>query len=533
MRSKCLFSARIIAILLVLFAFFLSIGVRLESFTQKTGAQGLEATYHVLWTSRTLDHSSADGHYFLPTVTLIPKLGNPFKWGATVESKGGSYIYTSFPPLGFIIPEILFDWRPDGLDFLTLALFNSLIGLVAAVGLGGLARAVMLSFRSDGESRGRSEWAIFALISILYLFLRESLVSHGSVYWPHSLAQLMLIFGAWMAFRVFQGCRDFLTISMMIIACFLYPALEWTGFIFGLGVSGALLVDWSNRRHSSATGTSVNFGALAPALWALFATVLAGVALIVHFSIAIGWTDLLLALTSRVGARSFRIGAALGLLPGYATSFGALVPIAVFAGLHLQQSKMFPLRQNRAAYLLLFIVSFPMLENFLLMQHAYQFSFDRLKLAVPMLLLLAIYFERMGYSERPLYLFSVAYLVISSNLQLFGYDALYYRPWGEINLSNKNLVDEFDKDPRSGCVLLGSTTLVRGYLNFTFNRDIVESTNFEELLALAKTDERYCGVGLIATRNEFVDLPTILSIELADRTGSVLRTFDALRNQHL
>lgn len=532
MRAKGVFNRHIIAILLLLFAYFLSIGVRLEPFTQKTGAQGLEATYHVLWTARALDQSSAENNFFLPTVTLMPELGSPFKWGAAVESKVGSYIYTSFPPLGFIIPKIFFDWRPGGLDFISLTLFNSLIGLVAAAALGGLARSVMLFIQSDKENPRQSGWVIFALVSILYLFLRESLVSHGSVYWPQSLAQLPLIFGAWMSFRVFQGYRDFLTITLMIIACFIYPALEWTGFVFGLGVSGALFMDWMSRRRSSALGAPVDFRALAPAFWALFVTVLSGAVLIIHFAIAIGWADLLVALISRAGARSFRVGAALGLLPSYIASFGALVPIAVFAALHLQQSKVVPLRQNRAVYLLLFVVSFPMLENLILMQHAYQFSFDRLKLAVPLLLLLTIYFVRMGYHEKPVYLFGVAYLVISSNLQLFGYDNLYYRPWGEINVANKEVVGDFEKSPRSGCVLLGSTSLVRGYLNITFDRDIVESVNVEELLALAKTDDRYCGVGLIATRNEFVDLPTILSIELIDWTGAVLQTFGAVQHQH-
>jgi hypothetical protein len=516
-----------LAFLFVLLAFMLSIAVRLETFTQVTGAQGLEATYHVLWTARALEQSSFESHYFLPTVTMNPELGSPFSWGATVETIGGSHVYTSFPPTGFLLPHFLFSWRSGGVGFLILAFFNSLIGLLTAFVMGGLARAVTRWLRGDATVCPRTEWTVFTLVSITYLFLRESLVSHGSVYWPHSLAQLPLILGSWMAFRLLLGHRDIPTILILLLASFIYPSLEWTGFVFGLGVSLALFMDWFIRRRNQIPGTFVGNGSLAVASLALLATTLSGVLLIVHFAIAIGIENLLSALARRASARSFDYGAALEIIPSYVTSFGALVPIAVIATVQMWRKGTLPLPNFRPAYFLIFIVSFPMLESLIMLQHANQFSFDRLKLSVPLIILVTIFFVKMKDRAKPIYILFTLYFVISSNLQIFSHDSLYYKRWGLAVSANNKIVSDFAADTKSDCILLGSPSQVRGYLNLIFDSDIIEFTSVEELLTLVDNNDRFCGTALISTQHEFSDLPTIIRIEVLDEAGNDYRIFDA------
>ena len=158
--------------------------------------------------------------------------------------------------------------------FFSLAILNSLIGLLAALSMGGLARAVTISVRRNTEDEQRTDWMVFTVVSILYLFLRESLVSHGAVYWPQSLAQLPLILGSWGAFRVFNGQRDIPTLLTLFIACLVYPALEWTGFVFGFGVSFAIFVDWFLRRQSRTEGNDIDLGRLFATILVLVATTL-------------------------------------------------------------------------------------------------------------------------------------------------------------------------------------------------------------------------------------------------------------------
>ena len=392
-----------ISFLLILVAYIFSLEIRRDNFTQRTGADGLEATYHVLWTAWALAQSTAENHYYLPTVTKVPELGNPFVWGSTVVSRGGSYVYTSFPPAGFLLPYALFSWRSQGLGFFTLSLLNSLIGLSSAVAMGALARAVTRSLLQGATARLQSEWVVFTTVSILYLFLRESLVSHGAVYWPHSVSQLTLIIGAFMAYKVFQGRDTILSNAILLLALFIYPALEWTGFIFAVGVSIALLINWRLIRRQPDQARSNGIRNLSLAIATLLLTALSGIALIAIFSIAIGLENLLEALASRATARTFDFGALFGLVPQYFVSFGALVPLALLAGIQVSRNKMMPPSEARPEHLLFLVVAFPMLENVVLMQHAYQFSFDRLKLAVPLLLVVVVFLVRLKDQNRNVY----------------------------------------------------------------------------------------------------------------------------------
>jgi len=87
-------------ILLLIF----SLSLRQQDFKRVTGAQNLEATYHVLLTVTALDESSAANHWYLPTVSLGGETNKHIPWGVTVPTKTGDYIYTSFTPPGFLAP---------------------------------------------------------------------------------------------------------------------------------------------------------------------------------------------------------------------------------------------------------------------------------------------------------------------------------------------------------------------------------------------------------------------------------------------
>lgn len=323
------------AVLVALAGWALSIWLRWDAFNEQIGAQGLEATYHVLWTLQALGSAPPEAHLYLPTVTLTPDAAHPVPWGGTVPTRGGSQIYTSFPPLGFLIPFAALNAVGAPAAFLPLALFNSLLGLAAALGIGGLcgavARGAMQHVTSESPERDRTTALIFAAVALVYLFLRESLVSHGAVYWPHSVSQLCLIAGAWACWRVFSGRAGPGVWASLMVVCLLYPMLEWTGYVFNAGVALALLA-----HGAAAEGQRLRLGLPGGLLRGLplaigLATLVAGLITLGHLLAATTPGEMFGALKSSAVSRTSRLQW-LELLPGaYWLSFAMLLPLGALA----------------------------------------------------------------------------------------------------------------------------------------------------------------------------------------------------------
>ena len=485
--------------------------IRLDTFRQETGAQGLEATYHVLWTVKALAATSPETHWYLPRVTLAPTPGNPVSWGATIPTDSGAYIYTSFPPLGFLVPYAVATVLGGDISFSTLAFFNSILGLIASIGIGFLSRDAFNCVAECSSNKGNAGWIVFAASATSYLFTREALVSHGAVYWAHSLSQVTLIFITWVAFRIFQGQRSNTNTFALFLGCSIYASLEWTGFIFNAGLVVAFVV-FPRIPHTAG---------YCAALVVVIATLAAGFALLAHFAIALGIDETLSALGERASRRAVTSGYSLGRLAvGYFVSFGALTPLGLTAFLYILSCGIF--KKTRPLLALLFISSFPTLENMILMQHAAQFSFDRLKVALPLILLCVIAIASVPRSAFATLL--AVYLVVSSNLQIFAHDKLYFASWGEAVSTNTEIVRALQNDPLYNCSLLSAKSGVRGYLNLAVGRDVFEYWSLERLMTEAR-EEQACGIVLIETTNLFVDLPLIDSIIVYDVNGRILRKF--------
>ena len=66
----------------------------------------MQASYHALLTARELGESGFEMHGFLPTVSLGREGDKGISWGATLPTKNGDMIYTSFLPPVFIAPYL-------------------------------------------------------------------------------------------------------------------------------------------------------------------------------------------------------------------------------------------------------------------------------------------------------------------------------------------------------------------------------------------------------------------------------------------
>jgi hypothetical protein len=489
------------------------------------GAENLEATYHVVWTLKALSNSSVSEHFLLPTVTLEPRPGNDISWGATVPTPKGSYIYTSFPPLGFLVPFFALRAVDLPLEVFTLAVFNSLVGLVAALGIGGLIRSVALHVKNNGgltsDPSHVTGWLIFIASSTCYLFLRESLQSHGAVYWPHSLSQVVFIFASWLAFRsVLNRAARWESIALVTL-CALYPLLEWTGFIFNFGLVAGLALYRLYCELSEFVFGSLRTTAGWMFLWhrvrglpvvITVVTLVVGVAMLLHLFFAIGVNDSLHALANRAISRS---GASdplrlLGVLPlKYLSSFAGLLVIGIFAGVIQFRQRVW--RYHPAYIFILGISTFPMVENLVMLQHAYWFSFDRLKLAVPLMLLVFTFVSTLEVRRRFLALALSSIFIVSTNIATFRLESVTYDPWVNAMDSNARIVAELEAHPLASCALFASTGKVRGYLNLLLERDIYEYQREKDINR--RTEEsRACASVTINHEHVFVDLPRITSI---------------------
>ena len=126
--------------------------------------------------------------------------------------------------------------------------------------------------------------------------------------------------------------------------------------------------------------------------WRLaFATALAGLLVLLHYSLAAGLLPTLKAFARRFLARSPNNAHLTDFFTGYGLSFGLfLAAVAIALGVLVWKRK--SLNWPRSTTLLLVAASVPLLENLLLLQHATQFSFDRLKFIFPAALLLGLAF---------------------------------------------------------------------------------------------------------------------------------------------
>ncbi|MGQ0286872.1 hypothetical protein ACT2CV_06680 [Pasteurellaceae bacterium 22721_9_1] len=139
-----------------------------------------------------------------------------------------------------------------------------------------------------------------------------------------------------------------------------------------------------------------------------------------------------------------------------------------------------------------------------MLQHATQFSFDRLKALFVLAMILAISFARAEHFIKLLF----GILVCAASIQ--GYssyrtDLNRYSVWSEIHYKNKLLVQAVKHSIALECSVLHSNSKVRGYLNLLWGRGIIEGSRLDKSLSLMK-DLNACGSVHIQQTEPFIDL---------------------------
>ena len=472
----------------------LAAAVRFPAPIAATGAPNLEASYHALLTITALDETPVATSKLLPIVSLGRPGDKGLAWGVTVPIAGGNYVYTSFGPPAFVLPWLAA--RAAGLPprLETLVLFNLALQALSC-GLLSVLLLKLLALR--GVTGRRARFAALAGVSIQILSA-EALLSFGLIYWAQQLFQPVAILFLIVLTRILERdarhCGG--AVAALAVVAAVATWIEWTALV--LNGATTLLLLLRARRERRYLPVAVAVAA---------ATGLALFGMVAHFALAAGWEPALHAFGSRFLARSAATAHPVDFGPAYARSYGLLLVVVAGAALAIARRRgLRPDLYDVPAFDLAVAVLM-MGENLLLIQHATEFSFDRLKACIPAAILLAL---AIGAADRRLA--AAAGLLTAAALaqNVAAYRALLasHADWAAADRGNRRLVMRAVPLVRLDCATLASDLSVRGYANLLMHRGIHEKVTPAGFAALSDgAAARRCGALYLSGTSLYTDLP--------------------------
>lgn len=473
-----------ILIIITLLTIFFRAGIN----SKRVYYQNYDATYHTLLTIKAYSETPVSQHHFLPIVTLGNKLDKYIWWGATIPDKYGNYYYTSFPFGGFVFPYFFFKVFKLNETINNMYIFSSLILLISVFLFYTLTKKIALFFEVKNSDRA----AIFS--SIIYIFSLETFYSHGYIYWPHSLFQILYIMYFILCFSLFtekerNKKKNF--IKFFIISFFLC-SVEWSGYttVFTTIIS-FFIFSKIKKEDMKCEIMGVALGSI--------------LALSIFILIFISTVDSNLffeTVKARFMDRNFSDNISyMELIKGYLNSFHyflLLIPLGIFGLLKIKKEYL------NVAILYFIILLGGILENILMKQHAAIYHFDRLKILLIFPIVIVLIFK--VYKEK-LLKFLIVLIIFSSIYTMYVY------PSNRVIRNNffiKN--EEISKKVKDECSesLIGTNIAVRGHFNLLFNRNIYENIDIERLnkIALDRGVKSFC---FINSRYGFSSQPKLNS----------------------
>lgn len=508
---------KIVLILGLTLCFALSFVIRSSDYENVSAARNIEASYHVLLTSRALRENPVSDHYLLSTVTLGGEANANVPWGSAVPTASGDYLYTSFTPVSFWVIYVADLITPGPLFLEGLARANSALGIVQALLLVLLAYQIAIYLKAD-----RRTAAICVFFAVLIsIFSREALQAYGVIYWAHSFYQIILVVCLLLSFALLRtrGKAPVVLKCALLFFVFFGAWTEWTGYVFGGGLAVVLLL-FDRLEALKSWFPFLVAGML----------VLAGMVTIGHYALAAGLTDTLKAFAERSSARSLVNSWGMGaFLKGYYLSFGMFflpiilaIVILIFAG----RKKIWHTlgtEEVRVLSSLTALATIPLLENILLLQHATQFTFDRLKFIAPAVILFVIASVFAGRLMRGT-LFAM--LVFSSVGGVFAYraDIASYAWFDTVDRDNRAMASQLAAVTDGSCTRYVTNTSVRGYMNLLFERSITENfvNDRTENISDILEDSEICSLVVLSAEMVETDLPKLLKATIYSPDGSAV-----------
>jgi hypothetical protein len=396
----------------LLILFIISFGVRWEAFRAMPQGYGFYNAQHQRWIN-----AEVNSHvlYVLSMYRAHPPAQHqfaPYFFGTNDPTDTaflhnpnltGSNVYTSFAPTVFIVPYALFKILGTPLTYTALELFSLAIHFACIALIHGLLRVLL-------PARGHRKHLIPILGASVYTFSTVALHNHMSVYWSHQLLQPVYL----AAMLRFAQTRGTLRLREVLLWGAALPLISWTGFVMDLAFALHFGAQYLRLRTRD---WILRFATLAAAGLTALVAIVSQILLVTGASLSAYFDKI----ANRVEARSFDAGYTT--LPKLIESYvidvaydtGAYVLIALF----LVTSYFYLVRRvprlKSFTFVILLMSLVPLLETIPLIEHDAVYGFGRLKLLLPLILLLCLtadgVLRHVNWSKRYIVLIAICFAV--------------------------------------------------------------------------------------------------------------------------
>lgn len=437
-----------------------------------------DATSHTLLTVKSYAETPISVHKFLPINTLGGEENKYIYNGPSLvfDEEGNSY-YTSFSSIGFMIPYLFIKFFRIPYNEQSLYIFNSIIYILSMFGSIKLFRSI---FRDKIEGS-----TITILVALLYLFQIEVMHSQGISFWVHSIFQLLLIYQIYFFVNIEKRNSRIL----FWIMCLVMPYIEWTGYISNIGFAIACLL--GRKIKISRDEIIINIKAVLRVLLIISLTICSLLIFVVHFSSVIGREEFLEQLISRFMARNTLVSISISeLVIGYFRSYGYLLVILIVLLIFTMSYPVTRIKlweRLKENYIVGFVMTFPIIENLIMKEHAISYSFDRLKVILPLIFVFLILYDSWGFEINKKKIFRVIINIIVVfgcifNLVTYTYTDNQYRWKVDYLEDNAQFVNEITKDyTKDNSIIVQDGWRAWGYAQLLFDRNIYSTAFYSKL----------------------------------------------------
>lgn len=444
----------------------------------KINYRNSDATWHTLLTMTAYKETPASEHLFLPIISLGRADDKGITWGSTLPDANGNYYYTSFSPAGFMAPYLF--CRAFHLEFTeqSLFVFNKVILMISLI---VLVHLIVLLFEGS-----KYKYFLAFCAVLIYIFEPEMFHSTGVTYWHQELFQFFFLLQLTAFVRM--GSQKKAQIGFFLLAVF-NPYLEWTGYIANAGFVLAFLLACVVEKEKKAIWYAIG---------TVGATFSAGILFVLHYLTRLDRERFFATVLQRYDARKYNGSAAIGeLLRGYKVSFYAMCYIGILFAIVISVIKVFDAvghgekgaigKELYKRCIIAIVVCVPLLENLVMLHHAIAYTYDRMKLIIPICLFCCDALNQILIRKMKLIsITAAAGIVLACGINLYQYQNEDCYTW-EVSYRNSNLslakkVAEYDD------AVLGAPQ-VRGYCNMLFESGVYEGMakdTVDELIKIAK-----------------------------------------------
>lgn len=451
-----------------------------------------DATMHTLLTMQSYEETPLSVHKFLP-INSLGEVSNKFivNGPSLAFDQYGNNYYTSFSPVGFYIPYIFVKIFNLPINEQSIYLFNSIISILCIIFLGKLFKEI---FKDK-----ISTTTLMLTLTVLYLFQKEVMHSQGISFWVQSIFQLLLIVQMYLCVTINRKSSKIL----FFILCLLMPYVEWTGYISNIGFIIYFLINRGVKFTKEKVEIKVE--CIINSILILLLTMGAFILFYKHFTLVIDGKEFIDILMGRFMARNITTNVTIGMLfKGYWQSYSSLIVILISGlgitlGIKRTRTRLIRLICDYKCYI--FMLTFPTVENIIMIGHAVTYSFDRLKAVIPLLFLLIILIivwkqeiENRVYIKKIL----VVILIGISICNLYGYSFTDnpYR-WKVDYLEQNSLFanEIVNKYSHKDSIIVQQGWRAWGYTQLLFGRniyctDLYSNNQIEDIMK--SKDKRFC-----------------------------------------